>query len=191
MGSAALTVLCGYPNLWFGAHFVASQGDSPTRVIQGILTGIGFLGAGVIVKEGSQISGLTTAASIWVVAAIGIMVGLGLYLAAISLAFLSAAFTMWGSKIEVRLPSQPALMVKIRFEPHSQTTESDLKQFFKTYGYFIARNTISIVGQDQGADWNFVVVGQNKRSCATIPTLSGHLENLAGVKRYQMSYARN
>ena len=191
MGSAALTVLCGYPYLWYGAHFATTTFDGTTRVIQGIVTGIGFLGAGVIVKEGSQISGLTTAASIWVVAAIGIMVGVGLYLAAIVLALLSTAFTMWGSKFEIHLPSQTALMVKIRFEPHSQTTENDLKQFFKTYGYIIARNTISIIGQDQGADWNFVVVGQNKRSCATIPTLSGHLENLPGVKRYQMSYARN
>jgi putative Mg2+ transporter-C (MgtC) family protein len=47
----------------------------PTRMAQGIMTGIGFLGAGVIFKEGLTVRGLTTAASIWVTAAIGILVG--------------------------------------------------------------------------------------------------------------------
>ena len=51
-----------------------------TRVIQGIVTGIGFLGAGVIVKEGFSVRGLTTAASIWVAAAIGVVIGAGSYL---------------------------------------------------------------------------------------------------------------
>jgi putative Mg2+ transporter-C (MgtC) family protein len=49
---------------------------------QGIMTGIGFLGAGVIFKEGLTVRGLTTAASIWVTAAIGILVGVGFYLPA-------------------------------------------------------------------------------------------------------------
>ena len=51
-----------------------------TRVIQGIVTGIGFLGAGVIVKEGFTVRGLTTSASIWVASAIGVVIGAGSYL---------------------------------------------------------------------------------------------------------------
>ena len=48
------------------------------RIIQGILTGIGFLGAGVILRDaGGRVSGLTTAATIWVCAALGIVCGLG------------------------------------------------------------------------------------------------------------------
>src|SRR5436190_23906633 len=62
MGSAAFTVVCGYAHVWFGGQFPSASSESVTRVIQGIITGIGFLGAGVIVKEGAQISGLTTAA---------------------------------------------------------------------------------------------------------------------------------
>ncbi len=50
------------------------------RVIQGIVTGIGFLGAGVIVKEGFTVRGLTTAASVWVVSAIGVAFGAGFLL---------------------------------------------------------------------------------------------------------------
>jgi putative Mg2+ transporter-C (MgtC) family protein len=52
----------------------------PTRMAQGIMTGIGFLGAGVIMREGLSVRGLTTAASIWITAGIGILVGIGFYL---------------------------------------------------------------------------------------------------------------
>jgi putative Mg2+ transporter-C (MgtC) family protein len=54
----------------------------PTRMAQGIMTGIGFLGAGVIIKERLKIRGLTTAASLWLTAAIGVVIGMGLYFAA-------------------------------------------------------------------------------------------------------------
>ena len=50
------------------------------KIIAGIATGIGFLGAGTIFKAKSEVHGLTTAASVWVVAAVGLAVGLGYYL---------------------------------------------------------------------------------------------------------------
>ena len=56
--------------------------DSTDRIASNIVTGIGFLGAGVIFKSGNDIKGLTTAASIWVVAALGMTVGAGYYLEA-------------------------------------------------------------------------------------------------------------
>ena len=52
----------------------------PTRIIGQIVTGIGFLGAGVIMKHDDNIIGVTTAAFIWVVSAIGVMIGLGYYI---------------------------------------------------------------------------------------------------------------
>ena len=87
MASAALTILAGYPELWYGGHGGVLAPVDPTRIIQGVVTGIGFLGAGVIMREGFNISGLTTAASIWASSAIGILVGVGFYLAAMGLAF--------------------------------------------------------------------------------------------------------
>ena len=66
--------------------------DGAGRVIQGIITGIGFIGAGVIVREPSDhtVRGLTTAATVWVAAAIGALCGLGAWrLLAISIAFVS------------------------------------------------------------------------------------------------------
>ena len=51
----------------------------PTRIAAGVVTGIGFLGAGAIIRAGRSIHGLTTAASIWAVSAIGMAIGAGLY----------------------------------------------------------------------------------------------------------------
>jgi putative Mg2+ transporter-C (MgtC) family protein len=50
----------------------------PDRVLANIVVGVGFLGAGIIVKEGLHVRGLTTAATVWFVAAIGTLVGIGL-----------------------------------------------------------------------------------------------------------------
>jgi len=63
----------------------------PSRIASGVVTGIGFLGAGAIIRNGSSIRGLTTAASIWASAAIGLSVGVGMYLAATVTAFVVLA----------------------------------------------------------------------------------------------------
>jgi len=55
----------------------------PSRMITGIVTGIGFLCAGTIIRGGTNVTGLTTAASLWIVAGIGIAVGVGHYIAAL------------------------------------------------------------------------------------------------------------
>lgn len=54
--------------------------NEAARIIAGIATGIGFLGAGTIFKSKNQVNGLTTAASIWAVSAVGLAIGLGYYL---------------------------------------------------------------------------------------------------------------
>src|SRR6266853_306189 len=79
VASTVLMILTVYHVRWFEASFLERVTIDPTRMAQGIMTGIGFLGAGVIMKEGLTVRGLTTAASIWITAGIGIMVGVGFY----------------------------------------------------------------------------------------------------------------
>ena len=82
IASSLLMLITVYEEQWFSALSSTRVVIDPTRMAQGIMTGIGFLGAGVIVKEGLTVRGLTTAASIWVTAAIGILTGIGFYYAA-------------------------------------------------------------------------------------------------------------
>ncbi len=75
------------------AFLVAAGGLTPdsTRVMQGIVTGIGFLGAGTILRGDRTIHGLTSAASIWLAAGLGVLVGCGQYGVAVFLAVLTLA----------------------------------------------------------------------------------------------------
>ena len=72
MGSALFTVAGSY----------AFSGGDPTRIAAGVVAGIGFLGAGAILHRHRSIEGLTTAATMWVVAAIGLAAGAGMYIIA-------------------------------------------------------------------------------------------------------------
>lgn len=74
----------------------------PSRIAAGVVTGIGFLGAGAVVRSGSTIQGLTTAASIWTVSAIGLAIGAGFYQTAI-VTTLIVVFVLFLSRIEVKL----------------------------------------------------------------------------------------
>ncbi len=69
------------------SEYMSAAGGDPGRISAQIVTGVGFIGAGSILRDGNKISGLTTAAGVWLVAAIGMAVGYGQYV----LAALSAA----------------------------------------------------------------------------------------------------
>ena len=95
LGSALLMVISIEP-------FKGIEFADITRIASSVVTGIGFLGAGAIIRQGSMVRGLTTAASIWVVAGVGLGVGAGLYVASLS-ATLLILLTLTGLKyIELR-----------------------------------------------------------------------------------------
>jgi putative Mg2+ transporter-C (MgtC) family protein len=79
LGSAAIIVVFQKLSLDASVDAASAIRMDPARAASGVITGIGFLGAGTIVKSADFVRGLTTAASIWVVSAIGVTVGLGEY----------------------------------------------------------------------------------------------------------------
>lgn len=88
----------------------------PTRMAQGIMTGIGFLGAGVIMKEGITIRGLTTAASIWITAAIGIMLGMGMMNIGFTATFLALGVLSVFRWLETNVPTLHYARLELRFK---------------------------------------------------------------------------
>src|ERR1700750_327107 len=103
IASAVLMLLAVYQATWFNASAEVVRVD-PTRMAQGIMTGIGFFGAGVIVKEGASVRGLTTAASIWITAAIGILAGVGFYFPVVIATVLTLGTLSLFRLIEARMP---------------------------------------------------------------------------------------
>ncbi|HTD04962.1 MgtC/SapB family protein [Undibacterium sp.] len=191
MASAALVVITGYPEYWFGARASIPLSVDPTRTIQGIVTGIGFLGAGVIMREGFNISGLTTAASLWASSAIGIMVGVGFYWAAILLALLSAVCMIWISKLETRLPSKQAVAITLSFRQGFVPREDVLRRVALERGYEIAGGTLAISVREGKAEWRFVAVALNRKLAWSLSALSNELATFPGVDFFQMTHARN
>lgn len=191
MAAAALTVIAGYPALWFGGQANTYLAADPTRIIQGIVTGIGFLGAGVIMRDGFNISGLTTAASIWACAAIGIMVGVGFYTSAILLTLLAALCMMWVSKLEKWLPSRPAIAVTLEFQKNFVPQEHTLREVVSGNGYEIASGSFAIRSSNEKLEWHFVAIAMSKNSGVPMNQLASGLSTLEGVEDFSLAHARN
>ena len=195
MASCALVVVVGYPSFWYGGgnpgSITTQLPPDPTRVIQGVVTGIGFLCAGVIMKEGMNISGLTTSASIWASSAIGILVGVGFYAAAILLTILSAALMMWASKMEQWLPSRQAVSIMLRFHPGFTPQENVLRRVAEERGYEIASGSFQIQFVAGRQEWRYVAIARDKSRSAPISILAEELNRFEGVDEFNICYARN
>jgi putative Mg2+ transporter-C (MgtC) family protein len=110
----------------------------PTRMAQGIMTGIGFLGAGVIIKDGLTVRGLTTAASIWITAAIGILIGVGFYFAALVatvLVFGTLSVFRW---LELIVPAHYYARLQVRFRREATLDQDALHALITAHGFSVA-----------------------------------------------------
>jgi len=141
LSSAALMLVTVYESQWFRPDGTARVIIDPTRMAQGIMTGIGFLGAGVIMKDGLSVRGLTTAASIWITAAIGILVGIGFFMPA-GLATVMTLGTLsvfrW---IEQRMRTESFAEFVVRFAAPKAMLEPELRRYVSEFGFSVARVT--------------------------------------------------
>jgi putative Mg2+ transporter-C (MgtC) family protein len=123
LGSCAFTLVSAYG--WSDWTFSNAQGVvfDPTRIAAQIVTGVGFLGAGAIIVRGINVRGLTTAATLWVVAAIGMAAGTGYYVVGI------------GAAVLVLVSLGPLKFVSKRFVSRVRPEESELAITLKPGGH--------------------------------------------------------
>jgi len=138
VASSALMLVTVYQGHWFPVNYVGSVNLDPTRMAQGIMTGIGFLGAGVIFKEGLTVRGLTTAASIWITAAIGILAGIGFYFPLIITTVLTLGTLSVFRWIEVKVPGQFYAQLEVKFTRDTAMPEDEFRRFVDQHGFSIA-----------------------------------------------------
>lgn len=190
MASTALTVFVGFAPLWYGGHGTQSVVD-PTRVVQGVVTGIGFLCAGVIMKDGLSIRGLTNAASIWAVSAVGVLLGAGFYPAAVLLALLCALSMSLLHNLETRLPGRTTLDITLAFRPGFKPNLDEVAQIAMARGYRVLRDSVTITFADNQPVWRFGALAV-ERSRALSPTLlADELSTSEGVARFSITPVRN
>lgn len=189
MAAAGLTLCTGVSQVWFGGAGLPGATD-PTRTVQGIVTGVGFLCAGVIVKDGLTIRGLTTAASIWTVAATGVLLGLGLYGAAILLALLSTASMAVLHRLEGKLPGRSTAEVTVTFATAVQPSMEEVSARAETGGYVVIRDSLSVAFADHRQVWKFVVVALERSRAKSLALLSEELAQAPGVDRFNITPVR-
>lgn len=133
-------------------HWVRTPGDSrldPTRMAQGIMTGIGFLGAGVIFKEGLTVRGLTTAASIWITAGIGVLAGVGLYLPLIISTILTLTVLSVFRWVETRVPTQAYYNFDVQYAREGSLSEEKMLEILSKLGFSVANLSYRLDGMGE------------------------------------------
>jgi putative Mg2+ transporter-C (MgtC) family protein len=138
LASSLLMLLTLYQEQWGGKLSHETVRLDPTRMAQGIMTGIGFLGAGVIFKEGLSVRGLTTAASIWITAAIGILLGAGFYLPAALATVATLGILSVFRWLERLVPTEIYANHSLRFRRESVIPEDSLRELIQHHGFSIA-----------------------------------------------------
>jgi putative Mg2+ transporter-C (MgtC) family protein len=183
LASSLLMLLTVYQREWFPGAEELVRID-PTRMAQGIMTGIGFLGAGVIFKEGISVRGLTTAASIWVTAAIGVLMGSGLYYSAFAGTVLTLGVLVAFRWIENRIPVQQFAHHRVRFARNEVMPEETLRDLLWRHGFTISG--FSYRTTDDGAmfEYQMTIWTADQSSFAR---LAHSLAALPLVREFQLS----
>jgi putative Mg2+ transporter-C (MgtC) family protein len=182
MASAMLMLVTVYE-----AHWVRNIGEArldPTRMAQGIMTGIGFLGAGVIMQEGLSVRGLTTAASIWITAAIGILAGIGFYFPMALSVVLTLGVLSLFRWIEARMPTQAYYHFEVRFARAAAASEREIRELVEEHGFSIANFSYRLDGEGQ-LRRNSMTIASADRSAAG--RLAVTLEAREGVQEFRIA----
>jgi putative Mg2+ transporter-C (MgtC) family protein len=173
LASALLMLVTVYQWDWLGTVPIETVRTDPTRMAQGIMTGIGFLGAGVIFKEGLTVRGLTTAASIWMTAALGILYGVGFFLPAVLGTVATLGTLQLFRWIETKMPSQSYALFVLRFPRKKTMAEDEVRAMMKRYQFSIANMNYRL--EDKGESFEYRMTIQT--------TAKGAIEQLAAALR--------
>ncbi len=173
-----------YQNQWMTLLEHDAIRTDPTRMAQGIMTGIGFLGAGVIFKEGLTVRGLTTAASIWVTAAIGILVGIGFWFAAVVGAVAVLVVLALFRLVEARLPSEFYAHHMLRFSRDRVMDEEDMRRLIHDHGFTIANLSSRLTEGGQQFEYRMTIKSRDRKNAEA---LSMHLRGLPEVVEFRIA----
>ena len=169
---------------WLPGAPVDTVRTDPTRMAQGIMTGIGFLGAGVIYKEGLSVRGLTTAASIWITAAIGILIGVGFNFPAIIATILTLGILSVFRWIEAKMPSNFYAHHSMCFARNKVMKEEDIRSLLRDHGFTVTNMRYRT--SDDGCCFEYrMVIGtidSNKMS-----KLADYLRTLPEIRTFRIS----
>jgi putative Mg2+ transporter-C (MgtC) family protein len=184
VGACTMTIISEAFCLKYGLY----DGDTtlrldPSRVAAQIVTGIGFLGAGVIIKEGATVRGLTTAASLWAVAGLGMAFGMGYFaLGGFSTVFIVGSLLLI-KKLDPHIKKDRYLTVSVTARNRGSLYE-ELYNLISEHGYKIADISSQMDIVEDEIFFKLVVTQQRKRIGHE---LSAAIAKLEGIKKIYYS----
>jgi len=182
LASAMLMVVTVYQGKWMTNLPLEAITTDPTRMAQGIMTGIGFLGAGVIFKDGLTVRGLTTAASIWITSALGILYGIGFYfpaLATTAAVLGTLALFRW---VEQRLPSESYFHVTFAYSNGDAPDLESLRAMLAQYGFAISSVSYRLTQSGEQYEYRMVLVTERESDVARLADALRNRQEMVGFR---------
>ncbi|MCE7528273.1 MULTISPECIES: MgtC/SapB family protein [unclassified Polynucleobacter] len=183
LASSLLMSVTAFQSIWITVDNSELFRTDPTRMAQGIMTGIGFLGAGVIFKKGLNVRGLTTAASIWITAAIGILFGIGFYFPAIIatvLALVTLSLFRW---IEAKIPSHHYVNNTITYSRDKTPSQIVVKELLSKHGFKVEGISYQLIGDGSLFQYKMTI---RTNDSSNLIRLSECLIGLVDVKHFEI-----
>jgi len=175
-----------YQSKWFAGTALETIRVDPTRMAQGIMTGIGFLGAGVIMREELSVRGLTTSASIWITAAIGILAGIGFYSAMVTATVVTIMILTVFRKIENRMPSKIFAHHSIIFGRHQYMSEAEIRELLFRNGFSVLNISYRLLAKGEQFEYRMTVRTMDSKN---IEKLSRALMSITSIVEFDISIA--
>ena len=131
LGAALLMLL----SIWLPQTYSGLKNGDPGRIAAQVVSGIGFLGAGAIIRLGNNIKGLTTAASLWLIAAVGMAIGAGMFAAAAGVEVLSLLTLIVLGRIEKKIfPAVRNKLLELHYKHGSSPDTAAAREIMQRFG---------------------------------------------------------
>ncbi len=181
--AAAATVTIALQPL-FVVYAPGGQAFDPSRLAQGVMTGIGFLGAGVIFKEGVSVQGLTTAASIWATAAVGLLFGVGMFVPGVLVTVVALATLVIFRWIENRIPWRVYAIGVFRFDAAQAPDEQALTALFARSAVSMSEMSYKLTREGRIFEYLTNLETRDRRG---FQDLALQLKTIPGLVEYEVS----
>jgi putative Mg2+ transporter-C (MgtC) family protein len=131
LGATLLMLL----SIWLPQEYSGMKNGDPGRIAAQVVSGIGFLGAGAIIRLGNNVKGLTTAASLWLIAAVGMAIGAGMFIAAAGVEVLSLLTLVVIGRAEKKIfPAVRNKLLELRYKHSSSPDTGAARDILKSFG---------------------------------------------------------
>ena len=156
--------------------------EASGRIMAGVVTGIGFLGAGVIIREGDVVRGLTTAAGIWFTAALGIVLGLGQYFLGLVSTTLCLIVLVVFDRVDHLIRAVIRRMIRMNVEEERvSAVEKRAEQIFKQYGIRVDDRAHRWDGETRTMEMTYSIRTVHRMQSGEVVTALGRLEGVKTV----------